>query len=128
MSTQLAHGSTTLRSRLGQVCLLLLIIAALGVFGAYMLQPLAGPMGDAKPAADKPATAIQTSPAQDVLSVEWLEQQRAARGVVPSRAKAQDDVLSVEWLEQQRQGNAKEARDGNRAAQPIPDNYTGFIE
>lgn len=46
----------------------------------------------------------------------------------PSSARPQNDVLSVDWLEQQRQSKPDEWRAGSRDAQPLPDNTIGFTE
>jgi len=73
--------------------MLVLIIVALGVFGAYMLQPLPGRAGAAKSAQVETSSAINMPSGQDVLSVEWLEQQRATRAALPSSARTQNDVL-----------------------------------
>ena len=128
MATQSTLAVTTRRSMLGQLGLLLLIGVALGVFGMVMLQTYPGGTGTAKSAPPNTAGAIQPAPGQDVLSVEWLEQQRAMRTSAPAVARPQDDVLSVEWLEQYRQSTSQEPHDGGRATQRQMDNYIGFIE
>ena len=128
MATQPTLAGVTRRSMPGQLGLLLLIGVALGIFGMYLLQTYPGGIGTAKSAPPDTAGAIHTSSGQDVLSVEWLEQQRAMRTTAPAVARPQDDVLSVEWLAQYRQSTSQEPRDGGRAAQPLTDNYIGFIE
>lgn len=46
----------------------------------------------------------------------------------PSSARPRNDVLSVEWLEQNRQSNTNMPRGGGHASQPSLDNTIGFIE
>lgn len=101
---------------------------ALGVFGMYLLQPYPGGTGTAKSTPPSTAGVIDAAPGQDMLSVEWLEQQRAMRTPASAVARPQDDVLSVEWLEQNRAINSNKTNAGSRSAQPLPDNYIGLIE